>query len=162
QAETYLKTALDRRYPIGKFILEGGISSPLAAQQGNCFDTFVTDKSSATKVLQQAGTAVHECGHLFDLGKASGASSTYVIRPDLTFTCSQGDTTSRGGVTFARSLLRSDSYYTKRKACGGQLALGCDIYADIYLDGSATDGTFQGGDQGYSSVLEEATQYVNS
>src|SRR5690606_17662807 len=31
-----------------------------------------------------------------------------------------------------------------------------------YLDGNATDGTFESGDQGYNLLLEEAAQYVNS
>jgi hypothetical protein len=39
---------------------------------------------------------------------------------------------------------------------------GCDFYADTYLDGNADDSKFDSGDQGYDSVLEEATQYVNS
>ena len=36
------------------------------------------------------------------------------------------------------------------------------MYARIYLDGDAEDSKFDSGDQGYNSVLEEATQYVNS
>src|SRR5262249_13037648 len=38
----------------------------------------------------------------------------------------------------------------------------CDMYADIYLNGSPTDGTFDSGDQGFNMLLEEAVQYVNS
>lgn len=162
QAQAYVVSALERRYPIGKFILEGGLTSPLAASQGNCVDRFLQDKTSAGAVLRQAPTLVHECGHFFDLGEASGSSSAYVVTNAMTFTCKSGDTTSRGGRTFARSLIKSDTYYAKRKACGGSAAMGCDFYADVYLDGSPTDGQFQGGDQGYSSVLEETTQYVNS
>ena len=161
-AQDYLLSALDARYPIGKFILNGGLTSPLAQQQGNCFDRFTDDKSSADGVLRGAQTSVHECGHIFDLGDAKGSEATYHIRPDLSFTCDQGDTTSRGGVTVARSRIKGDDYYAKRPACGGQAAQGCDIYADIYLDGDPDDSDFQGGDQGYNSVLEEATQYVNS
>jgi hypothetical protein len=97
-----------------------------------------------------------------DLGKGSGASSAFVVRPDLTFTCRSGDTTSRGGKTFARSLLKSDGFYAQRKACGGAAKQGCDFYADVYLDGSASNASFEGGDQGFNSVLEEANQYVNS
>lgn len=162
QAEQYVKSALERRYPIGKFILEGGLTSPLAASQGSCVQRFLQDKSSGPAVLRQTPTLVHECGHFFDLGKGSGSNSAYVVTDKTTFTCKSGDTTTRGGRTFARSLLRGDAHYAKRKACGGGAAAGCDFYADVYLDGSATDGTFQGGDQGYSSVLEETTQYVNS
>ncbi|MDF2693412.1 MAG: hypothetical protein K0S65_1795, partial [Labilithrix sp.] len=97
---------------------------------------------------------VHECGHFYDLGKASGNAAAYVIRTDLTFTCESGDTTSRGGSTFARSLITKDAYSQKRTPCGGG-AKGCDSYAQTYLTGSS-------GAQGYNSVLEEATQYVNS
>lgn len=164
QAQAYMLGALQLRYPLGKFITEGGISSPLAAQQGNCVDRFLSDKSSADAVLRGATTAVHECGHLFDLGQAKGASgATYVLRTDLRFDCSDGDTTTRNGKTFARSLIRGDGYYAKRPACpANQASAGCDFYADTYLDGSATDAMFDSGDQGYNSVLEEATQYINS
>jgi hypothetical protein len=151
-----------RRYPIGKELVEGGLSSSVAASQGNCIDRFLQDRSSAGAVLRQASTVVHECGHFYDLGEASGNEAAYVIRPDLTFTCKSGDTTSRGGKTFARSLIRSDAHYPKRKACASGAAQGCDMYAQVYLDGSATDAKFDSGDQGYNSVLEEATQYVNS
>jgi hypothetical protein len=162
-ANDFLLAALEKRYPIGKAIVEGGLSSSLAASQGNCIDRFLRDKSSAGAVLRQSSTIVHECGHFFDLGGSSGSGSEFVLKPkELTFTCKSGDTTTRGGKTFARSLLKKDTHYAKRQACGGKVAQGCDFYADIYLDGSSSDPTFQSGDQGYNSVLEEATQYVNS
>jgi len=41
-------------------------------------------------------------------------------------------------------------------------ARGCDSYAPIYLDGNPDDATFEGGDQGFSLLMEEAVQYVNS
>ncbi|MBX3185954.1 MAG: hypothetical protein KF819_03020 [Labilithrix sp.] len=162
QAQQYVVAALGLRFPIGKYILEGGLTSPISAQQGNCVDRFLQNRSSAQAVLRQAPTLVHECGHFFDLGAASGSSSAFVIRDDLKFTCKSGDTTTRGGRTFARSRIKTDTFYAKRQACGGQAAQGCDFYADIYLDGNPDDASFQGGDQGYNSVLEEATQYVNS
>lgn len=163
QAQAYLLSALSRRYPIGKSIVEGGVSSPLAAQQGNCVNRFLDDTSTPASVLKGAATVVHECGHLFDLGEAKGAAdSSYVLRPDLRFACTGGDTTSRGGKTFARSRIKGDGFYAKRKACGGKAGQGCDFYADVYLDGNPDDAKFEGGDQGYSSVLEETTQYVNS
>lgn len=161
-ANDFLLAALGERYPTGKEIVEGGLSSKLAQSQGNCIDRFLSDTSSAAAVLRQAPTVVHECGHFYDLGKGSGSTSGYVVAPGLEFSCKQGDTTSRGGKTFARSLLRSDGFYPKRKACNGSVKSGCDFYADVYLDGSASDSSFQGGDQGYNSVLEEANQYVNS
>jgi len=163
KANDFLLEALERRYPLGKTIVEGGLSSSLAKTQGNCIDRFLQDKSSAASVLRQAATVVHECGHFYDLGEASGNDAAYVIRSDLTFTCKDGDTTSRGGKTFARSLIKQDAHYAKRKACAsGTAGEGCDMYAPIYLDGNATDSKFDSGDQGYNSVLEEAAQYVNS
>lgn len=164
KAKDYLLAALGKRYPLGKEIVEGGISSPVAASQGNCVDRFLSDKSSAQSVLRQATTVVHECGHIYDLGEASGSQSAYVIRPgELTFTCKSGDTTDRNGKTFARSLIKSDAYYAKRKACpAGTAQPGCDMYASIYLNGGAEDSKFDSGDQGYNFLLEEATQYVNS
>lgn len=162
KAGDYLLGALAVRYPLGKYIVDGGLAHPIQGQAGTCIDRFLQDKSSASRVLQQASTVVHECGHFFDLGKASGSAATYVIRDDLELTCKSGDTTSRGGKTFARSLIKGDDYYASRKACGNQVRQGCDMYADIYLTGSPTDSTFDSGDQGYNSLLEEATQYVNS
>lgn len=163
QVQAYVSSALQRRYPLGKLIVEGGLASPLAASQGNCINRFLQDTSTPVNVQRGLATVVHECGHLFDLGAAKGASgATYVIRNDLKFDCSGGDTTTRGGKTFARSRIRGDSFYAKRKACGGQAAQGCDFYADVYLDGNPDDAKFDSGDQGYNSVLEEATQYVNS
>lgn len=161
-AQAYVAGALQRRYPLGKFLLDGGLSSPISAQQGSCVDRFLRDKSSAQSVLKQAATLVHECGHFFDIGESKGDKAAFVLRSDLRFSCKGGDTTSRGGRTFARSRLKTDGYYAKRKACGGTVRTGCDFYADIYLDGNPDDATFESGDQGFNFVLEEATQYVNS
>jgi len=149
-AKEFLLGALALRYPVGKAIVEGGMTG--GGLYGNCLDAFLTNKSSADAVLRFASTTVHECGHFYDLGQSKGASATYVIRPDLKFTCESGDTTSRGGKTFARSLIKQDAHSAKRRPCGGK---GCDSYASTYLDG-------QSGAQGYNSVLEEAAQYVNS
>ncbi|MDF2692983.1 MAG: hypothetical protein K0S65_1366, partial [Labilithrix sp.] len=163
-ASDFLLDALEKRFPLGKAIVEGGLSSSIAKTEGNCIDRFLSDTSSADVVLRQASTVVHECGHFYNGGEASGNKSAYILRPgELTFTCVNGDTTSRNGKTFARSLLRKDAYYTQRKACASNTeGRGCDIYAPIYLDGDASDSTFDSGDQGYNMVLEEASQYVNS
>lgn len=150
----FLLAALEKRYPLGKAIVEGGVASSLSKSIGSCLDIFLSDKSSAARVLRQSSTVVHECGHFYDLGKASGDEAAYVIRTDLTFACKGGDTTSRGGKTFARSLITKDAHSRKRTPCGGG-AKGCDSYAQTYLTGGS-------GEQGYNSVLEEATQYVNS
>jgi hypothetical protein len=121
------------------------------------------DRTSSGAVLRAASVVVHECGHFYDLDQSSGDTSSYVVREDLKFSCDSGDTTDRGGKTFARSLIRKDAYYAKRKACPqGTAKSGCDMYAEVYLTGSPTDNTFDSGDQGYNFVLEEANQYVNS
>lgn len=163
-AKRFVTDALALRYPIGKAILEGGLANTAVVGGGqDCVQRFLRDTSSPDAVLRQAATLVHECGHFYDLGEGRAKQAdVYVIRPDLSFACQDGDTTARGGKTFARSLLRKDAYYSKRPACGGQPRAGCDFYADIYLDGDANDGQFQSGDQGYSFLLEEAAQYVNS
>ncbi|MBL9039809.1 MAG: hypothetical protein JNG84_14930, partial [Archangium sp.] len=93
---------------------------------------------------------------------ASGSNDAYVIAPGLQRTCSNGDTTARGGRTFARSLITTDSYASLRPACVNQSSSSCDFYANTYLDGSASNSTFESGDQGFNSLLEEANQYVNS
>lgn len=157
-AQDYLVEALGRRFPEGKFIAEGGMANPLPGNP-SCF---VGDKSSSAAVLRRASTIVHECGHFFDLSQGKGGASTYVITSELRLSCKSGDTTKRGGRTFERSRLNGDAYASKHPKCAGQGQQGCDFYAQIYLDGSPTDSQFQGGDQGYNSVLEEATQYVNS
>lgn len=162
KAGEYLLSALGQRYPLGKWIVDEGVKRPISGQPGTCLERFLSDKSSAAKVLAQAGTVVHECGHFLDIGKSASRSAAFVITQDLELSCKSGDTTTRGGKTFARSLLKSDAYYAKRKACGGQVRQGCDMYADIYLTGNATDAAFDSGDQGFNSLLEEATQYVNS
>ena len=156
----YVLSVLERRYPLGKWLVEGGLAN--TAIGGSCIDRFLGDKSSGDAVIRQLSTVVHECGHFFDLTDRGASSSTYNVRTDIVFKCSQGDAQGRGGVTFARSRITKDAYAAKRPACGGQSRLGCDTYADVYLDGNPDDSTFQGGDQGFSSVLEETTQYVNS
>jgi hypothetical protein len=161
QAQAYFVSALERRFPNGKYIAEGGIANPLPGNP-SCFNQFVGDTSSAQSVLRRAPTLVHECGHFYDLSQGQGSSSAYAITPGLSFTCKRGDTTSRNGDTFARSLLNSDEHASKHPRCETQSSQGCDFYARVYLDGSPTDAQFQSGDQGYNSVLEEATQYVNS
>jgi hypothetical protein len=161
QAQEYFLAALERRFPNGKFITEGGIANPLPGNP-SCFNQFVGDTSSAASVLRRAPTLVHECGHFYDLGTARGAKSAYIFTPELDFICDGGDTTKRNGKTFERSRINGDEYASKHAMCANQSSQGCDFYARVYLDGDPDDAQFQGGDQGYNSVLEEATQYVNS
>lgn len=153
QAEAYLLSALEIRYPVGKGLVDGGLE--VAPQ--NCVSSFLRPSSDANGVLRQASTVVHECGHFFDIYQGGARESVYVIRPDeLTFTCSDGDTTARRGKTFARSLITGDAYATLRPACQGSGGRGCDFYAKTYLSNDAM------GNQGYNMLLEETTQYVNS
>lgn len=161
-AQPYLLSALELRWPHGKAIVKGGLANPISPAQQNCVASFLSDTSSANAVLRQLSTVVHECGHFFDLGLSRGASSMYVIAPALQRSCANGDTTTRGGRTFARSLIKSDTWYAMRPACMNMSSSGCDFYADVYLDGSPTNATFESGDQGFNSLLEEANQYVNS
>ena len=149
---------LDARYPVGAYIVDGAIAN---STLGDCIDFFLRGTDSASDIVGQLSTFVHECGHFWDIEEGGFSDATFIFTPDLWLTCSQGDTTSRGGVTFARSLLNGDEYSALRPPCGGTFG-GCDSYADIYLDGDPSDSEFDGGDQGFNSVMEEALQYVNS
>ncbi len=150
---------LDARYPIGAYLVRGGLEQ---RDIGDCIDLFVGDRSSARGLISQIGTVVHECGHFFDIGRGGFSEDTYVVTDTLAISCRGGDTTDRGGETFARSLINGDDRAALRRPCGGGWGSGCDSYADIYLDGDPFDGTFDGGDQGFNSLVEEAYQYVNS
>lgn len=152
--------ALSRRYPFGDSQVTGG---EMETAFGDCAVIFAGSPSSARDVYLSLNTIVHECGHLNDGRLSSGASNAYVINPTLTFMCTRGDATNRGGDTFARSRLNMDTYSHLRPPCpGGSPAPGCDFYANTYLDGNPDDTTFQGGDQGFNLLLEEAVQYINS
>lgn len=147
----FIDAALERRYPFGAALVRG-------ASQSGAFDcvaafTSASDRGSASALARQLSTVVHECGHVYDLNFGSFSTDHYLVADDLSFTCQQGDTTTRGGETFARSLLNGDAHASMHPA---------DFYRDVYLDGDPNDGNFDGGDQGFNSVLEEATQYVNS
>ena len=157
--QTFIDQVLEVRYPIGAAVVRGGRSHTEIG--GDCVELFLSSRADADGVIQQLSTVVHECGHFYDLGEGGFSDATYVVRPDLTFSCSQGDSTDRGGLTFARSRIRGDAYSPLRPPCGGG-GSGCDFYADVYLDGNPDDGTFDGGDQGFDSLLEETVQYVSS
>lgn len=163
-AQQYLLQALELRYPHGKALVEGGLANPVSPQQSNCVALFLQDTSSANAVLRQASTLVHECGHFYDIGlsRSTPGARAYVIAPALQRSCRNGDTTMRGGRTFARSLLTSDTFSSMRPPCVGSSSMNCDFYANTYLDGSPTNSTFESGDQGFDLLLEEANQYVNS
>lgn len=160
----YLEFILDVlaiRYPVGRHLIEGGMAAKTGFPQ-HCVDMFLssTQRKSAATVLPMLSTLVHECGHMLDIGKGGFASSAYILSPTVQFTC-QGAGHAGQNQGFARNLLRQDAFSEKWPPCNGNFG-NCDTYADSYLDGDAKDGKFQGGDQAYSSVLEETVQYVNS
>lgn len=153
----FVQAVLERRYPHGWTLVREG-------QHGfiDCVDSFLRDRASASAVIGSLGTLVHECGHVYDMELSSGSNSVFAIRADLQLTGARGDATERGGATFARSLIRADAYQALRPPCPSGSYRGCDFYADTYLDGSPTDGSFQSGDQGFNMLLEEVLQYSNS
>ena len=159
KAQDFVLKVLARRYTQGKSNVDKGLAY---TQLGNCIDLFLRDKSSAKAVMSQLSTVVHECGHMADIAASAGNGNTYIIRDDLKFSCTKGDTTTRGGVTFARSRIVADAYAASRPACGGSFKNGCDFYADIYLNGNPDDAKFDSGDQGFNLLLEEVVQYINS
>ncbi len=154
--EQFVRAVLARRYGVGLELVNGG------DLDRDCILAFLDDTSTASNVIRGIATVVHECGHMYDHSLAPPGSDTYVINDSLQFTAADGDTTTRGGVTFARSRIVGDPYTSLRAPCNGQWAQSCDYYADIYLDGNPDDTAFDSGDQGFNSVLEETVQYVNS
>jgi len=156
--DMFVQDVLNRRYPFGWSLVDEGRGGFI-----NCLMTFVRSRSSASAVIGDLGTAVHECGHVTDLGRSMGATNVYLIRTGLTMMGAQGDSTARRGLTFARSLIRGDSFQAARPVCpAGTSRPRCDFYADTYLNGDPTDGTFESGDQGFNLLLEEVLQYSNS
>ncbi len=150
-ARAFVEAVLGRRYPTGRLLVVNGIDPRI----GDCVTRFLRDSSTPAAVYGDMSTVVHECGHFYDLRESTGAAHVYVINDaPLRLTCSGGDASDRGGRTFARSRIRDDAYQALR---GDR-----DFYARVYLDGDPDDATFDGGDQGFDSVLEETLQYVNS
>ncbi|MFB6375337.1 MAG: hypothetical protein ABEN55_19955 [Bradymonadaceae bacterium] len=159
RVKSFIDSVLDKRYPVGRWLVSQ------ALQKGDsidCVERFLRDTSSASSVLNTLSTVVHECGHVYDQAVSSFGSSTYKITRDVSFSCPGGDTTDRRGNTFARSRIKNDQYQSEHPPCDGSRGRNCDSYADIYLDGDPDNDTFEGGDQGFNSVLEETLQYVNS
>ena len=165
----FLEAILTKRYPIGWYLMETALPYEVQTNMGvgNCVDGFMFpgDQNSAGKMLSSLGTFVHECGHVADIHTGGGfGDATYLINETLTFTCKDGGPFQFGGKTFARSRIKDDKFSKSLVPCAsfGGGGNDCDSYAFIYLDGNPDDGTFQGGDQGFDSLLEETTQYVNS
>jgi hypothetical protein len=159
----YVEQVLMQRYPLGWHLINRAIIEA-PEQFGDCMNRFLGASGSAAQINRQIGTFVHECGHFLDVGLGWGRSEDfYVVNSGLTISCSQGDSIERGGRTFARSRINNDSYSALRPPCGGAgSSENCDNYADTYLDGNPDDNEFEGGDQGFNMLLEEAFQYVNS
>lgn len=162
----FIDAVLAKRYAVGQYLVNTAITT---SNQGNCIDYFLGQKNTGKAIIDQMSTFVHECGHFADIaaggftgGFGGGMEAAYLFRPDLTLKCTDGGGTVNGGPTFARSLLMNDEYATLWPPCAGFGGSGCDFYASTYLDGDPNNGNFEGGDQGFGSVLEEATQYVNS
>ena len=154
----YVDSVLTRRYPVGAELVVGGRTNTNFGQ--DCDVLFAGSPSTAEDLMGRINTIVHECGHLYDFTLSSGATSGYYVTSNLTLSCDRGDTTARGGDTFARSRITGDSYSALRPPCPS--AGDCDSYAPVYLDGNPDDQEFEGGDQGFSLLFEEAVQYVNS
>ncbi|MFT7578566.1 MAG: hypothetical protein ACI9MR_000224 [Myxococcota bacterium] len=141
---------LSARYPIGAFLTREAYKIP----QGKAFlDQIMGQATTASRLLGTLSTVVHEGGHVYDINQGGFSDNVLVFRTDLRLSCQGGDTAERFGNTFARSRINGDTHSSK---------LPGDFYQDVYLDGDPNDATFDGGDQGFNSVLEEATQYVNS
>src|SRR5690606_13464810 len=101
----------------------------------DCDVLFAGSPASAGDLFRSLDTIVHECGHFHDSNISDFSSNGYAIRSGTTVTCSRGDTTTRGGDTFARSRIRGDAYQPLRPACTGGGGADCDFYAETYLDG---------------------------
>ena len=157
----FVLAALDARSP-----LEAALTRMAFAINSGCMTKYLQDKSSANGVLQGAPLALHECFHFLDGHGSTGLKSSYWVNPDTQLVCKNGGSTEThsGGDTFARSRIRNDGLATGHPPCAdpAKPSPGCDPYATIYLDGNPDDASFDGGDQGLDSVLEEALQYVNS
>jgi hypothetical protein len=158
----FIDAVLARRYPTGRQLTMEGSASPLVPAGHSCSSLFLGDTSSASAVITQLDTTVHECGHMADGQRSTGSTNSYVLTTELVLMASQGDAVNRGGLTFERSRIVNDSYQMLRMPCGGTFGPDCDNYADTYLDGDPDDATFQGGDQGFNLLFEELVQYVNS
>ncbi len=155
----FVDAVLEARYPIGRALVQGGLTHESIA---NCDERFANG-ASREEVFDSLGTIVHECGHIYDFVLDEGSTNGYAVNETLQLFGEEGDATDRLGRTFARSYLNTDEFAIPECDPGASgLEPSCDFYRRVYLDGTATDGIFQGGDQGFNSVVEEAYQYINS
>jgi hypothetical protein len=156
---SFVDAVLQRRYPFGLELVQGGRRE---TSFGDCSVIFADGAESAADIYSSIEVIVHECGHLQDSFLSSSSGDAYAVQSDLTFQCSRGDTTTRGGDTFARSRIAGDDYQSLRPPCASSSRPGCDPYADVYLNGDPDDAVFESGDQGFNLLMEEAVQYVHS
>jgi len=157
----FIYDVLEARYPIGAYILDGGLTSE-GPFSGNCVDLFLHNKSTPSAVIDSMTTLVHECGHFFDINTGGWGESVYIITDELMFTCQDGSIEEYGGKTFARSMINNDEFAELHPPCAHFTDQGCDSYAAIYLNGDPNNSDFESGDQGFDSLHEETVQYVNS
>ena len=161
QFEQFLYTVLEA-ISAGQYILWEGYQ----AQGGfpdNCIDYFINGTSSGEKIISQASTLVHECGHFLDLATGGWGDSGYHFTQDLLFVCPDGSTPDNGGgKTFSRSLINTDEFSDLHPPCTLYSGNDCDSYAYIYLNGNPNDSQFDSGDQGFNMLHEETLQYVHS
>ena len=144
-AAGFIGAVLSRRYTSGQVIVQG------AAGQFGCPNSWLVRGTATPQAVYQAmSTVVHECGHGYDISLGNGFGEYYINDSPLVLSCEGGGPTANGGMTFPRRMLYSDSWSAARPPAQ-------DGYADVYLD----PGT-GGSDQGFDSVLEETTQYINS
>jgi hypothetical protein len=155
----FVDAALERRHPFALELVRGG---RLETSFGDCSVVFAGEPDSGADIYASMEVIVHECGHVYDAFLSTATRDAYELTPELSFRCERGDTTSRGGDTFARSRIVGDEYAALRPPCSGGNSPGCDAYGDVYLDGDPDDAVFESGDQGFNLLLEEALQYVNS
>jgi hypothetical protein len=156
---SFVDAVLERRHPFGLELVQGGRRETAF---GDCSVIFADPAETASDIYAALEVIVHECGHFNDSFLSSAGRDAYVLHSELSFQCERGDTTSRGGDTFARSRIAGDDYQSLRPPCSLSNAPGCDPYADVYLNGDPDDAVFESGDQGFNLLMEEAVQYVNS
>jgi len=143
-SQAFVAGVLEVRYPIGAHLVERGRAE---SSFGDCVAMFTQGATqSADTMLQRLATVVHECGHFLDIARGTFSTDTYVFRPDLSLTCSDGDARERFGNTFARSRITQDEYDSLKPD---------DFYKQVYLVGA-------GSDQGFNMLMEEVVQYINS
>ncbi len=163
---------LERRYPTGKAIIEQAGGEP-------SLSFWLSRRETASQVLGRLGTAIHEVGHGIDVSSPENVyyftqtpeGTVYIITvPGMH---GKGSTSSSPMFSMARSLLLADDQNYKRPPAEsdeiktskefGEGPFGCDGgYAETYLNGDPTDDDFDGGDQGFNSLVEEYSQYINS